>query len=1078
MAERARVKPRGYFAAQSPEIPFGFQCPRDFELMAHALLEAEAADADWYDVVQIMPDGADAGMDLRLYRDGGLAGVVQCKRYKSAIGPGQILNEAVKMALFATASGTVLPAGCRYQFWTAANPTRVALDLLASSSNWLTENLQGHQWESLITGAQGQSKTLAKLDLKAGDKQAVIEAVKGLEMSHVGPASLTLRLQNKPAVRAMFFQSPQGTPVTADIERQRQERRKTSLSRGVLQGRAGTAPFVAPEALEDTFDAFMSDPAAAFVVLGGSGFGKSTWALRRLETPPQGFEADLIFGEEIGFEDADFVATLSRLLVAGRDALENPSLATRSAWRWLEGANRLLIVDGLDRTTSAARARLGVWLQNSIRLSEDHAVKLVLTTRPETWEPLVATFEPDLQGAIYRPDETGRPTPGISHRLGPLSLQDAKRVYSAYGLPSDLHGRRPFRSPGLIRTYAGLRDEIGRDEVTRRDLMERTVKRAQGEVVTAGLGRASAETFLQGLGRLLVRSSDGRVTLDEAAKVAGNSLPAIDAFLLTDLIVTVEGALRVEPDEAAEYLAAQTLDIDAAVSAVADRGDEPLFVGALAMAVAGLEATDPGRTMNIVQSLMANPSGGPHWEAGVRVIGELRDQEVYEPIIRKALRETPQRGFLLIASNLADLIQDLRLPPERRIGILLELEDGEDQDDWRTKYWTDPESSGRFITPFARAITAVVRNDPMAALNAMIARHDAEDGVWHVTRGLMIEAGQAVPEVAFELLWEQRQGQLGEVVRTLAYLNPIAAARHAETLAELDGENAAACGFLWSCFERAKTLPDPEVGSAYAQAARALLTRALDRVHIARMKLIMAHDEPLDGAGQADMITHWLDVEDHEVWSLIAACPLHLDSLLDRLISEAGRHGGHTNSLDYFGVAWSDLVLHRDASDLTDEIAQKLENATPGSADERLRLMATATELLLYVDEHNPRRSPALQRLAENFAHSPDGSLRKLILYFAGSPVRSLKTSCEMIEYRDHLLKVLVNAEDGSILSTLVWKLTESAQERGQAIERLLVLCRRLGPDAVIAELDTARPLEKLYGQDFLRELQAAMRPG
>jgi hypothetical protein len=51
--ERDREIPRGHVVTQASMLPFGLQSPRDFELLAHSLLEDEAATAGWYGVASL-----------------------------------------------------------------------------------------------------------------------------------------------------------------------------------------------------------------------------------------------------------------------------------------------------------------------------------------------------------------------------------------------------------------------------------------------------------------------------------------------------------------------------------------------------------------------------------------------------------------------------------------------------------------------------------------------------------------------------------------------------------------------------------------------------------------------------------------------------------------------------------------------------------------------------------------------------------------------------------------------------------------------------------------------------------------
>lgn len=1056
-AERESIARRGVVVAQAPTLPFGFQSHRHFEVLAHALLEAELHSDLNHTLVQLMPEGGDEGMDVRLCRDGAIVGVVQCKRYKSAIGPEDVLTELVKVLLFSRQAEIPITAGFEYQFWTASSPTKSALNLFADATTWF-DGLDDAGWTRLIERAKAKTMTLRGLSLTPGEKDELVAAAKRVHIVHVSPEAITRRLSTYPAVRGMFFRSPDDIAAASqDVLAQMNERRRRHLAVGMRQKRVGAAPFVAPRDLDAGFKRFLDDPAAAFVITGGSGRGKSTWTLRLLERAPVRFEADLIQGEEISQTDESVIDTLARKLVSGRDALASIELATRSVWEWLRTANRLLIIDGLDRAPAGAQTQLSGWIQNSIRLCDEFAGKIVLTSRPETWAPIYTLLEPDVRDAVYQMT-TPRDFESAalaSHRLTLLDFHDTLRVYEAYGLPPEMHGLKPFRTPGLIATVAEMRRSLGRTDVTRRDLMAKVVERACAEVALGTSGTlGGAQAFLDDFGRLIIQTTDGRAPRSLLAQTAPNGPTVIDSFLKTDLIVETESSLRAEPDEAAEYIASRVLDIEAGIEALSNRNNEPLFVGAFAMAVASLEPADPVRVASIVELLIAGERACR--EAGVRIITELRDQEPFRETIKMALRSPAYRGVGLFSSNLHDLIQDLRLTTDQRLDLLTELETEEDADDWRHKYWTDPEAVGRFKTPFAHAASAAVRADPRAAINWLVQRSDAQTGRRDVVEGLLLEAGLLEPDAAFEALWPRRHGPLRSALISLRYRLPAAAARFIAARTSDNGPiDRDACDFLWSAATHHHSDGDRSTALALAAAARALLPLATAGEQRVRLKIIPSWTEPLDAEAQSDLMGHWNDIDHHEIWHLVAACPRHTDTLIDRLVAEAGHDGPHRDSLTFIGSSWPDLSLRLDADRLSRLLVNRLVEAIDTARDERLHLFASATEFLLYVDERRAQRDPILTTLARRLASSSDDHVRLYILYYAGSPTRFETPTVEQIAFRDDLMARLVDAETGTNISTLVWKLAESAAERGNAIEHLAPLCRRFDAETVLDHLES-----------------------
>lgn len=611
-------------------------------------------------------------------------------------------------------------------------------------------------------------------------------------------------------------------------------------------------------------------------------------------------------------------------------------------------------------------------------------------------------------------------------------------LYVAYGLPAGLHGRRPLNTPALIARYAELRTELGSREITRRDVFEHFVEKACAEAMQQGIGRASIKAFISNFSILLQRSRDGRIPTRMISDNFLNGTHIADAFLRTDLLILLDDVLRAEPDEAAEYIGSLEMNIEDALIELPTRAREPLFVGMLAMAVAALERDEPDRVVAIVDRLLISEEYEEN-EAGVRIVAELRDHDRLEPQIRAILRASTGNVARLFASNVTDLIQDLRLPLERRLNLILEMEGDEDSDDWRIKYWIDPEAAGRLITTFARVAAAAVREDPAVSAPLLVERFDAPGARPDIYCGLLLEAGAIDPEATLNAAWNLHFSAYGHVFDALAYLYPKEAARQvvvaSQLLAALQPDVAE---LLWRIARKHKDVGGNSHQQALAEAATALLPKTTNSREAAQLKLTIALAGPLDEAAQADLLRHWGDMYQHEVWSLIVACPKHLDQLLDKIFTEIEVDGRHGKALEYliYEIPWDPLVA-------------RLEKASRTDQPRTLTQVASAVEQLLYRDAVHNQKDERLRSIARSLAASAIKDVRRPILFFAGSPMRSSMPAADRIAFRDELLQILVDHEDGSTLETLVWKLGESALERGGAAERLLSLCERLGTTSV-----------------------------
>ncbi len=1015
-------------------------------------MEAESPEADWYDRVEIMPEGADEGADLLLLRASQTVGVVQCKRYNQAIGVDQILLEIYKFLEFRMLAGLSTPSGFRYQLWTARAPTKEAIEFFRDPAKAI-DALGTASRDDVAKRASKKAKALAALQLDRDKLDVLHDTFDGLSLLRVGPDSFARRLAERPATRRQFFRSPgDSDPSSAQLTAQLARVRLEHLQVAQRKLSSRTAVHVTQSRLDEAFDDFMAGPARGFVLTGGSGFGKSTWCTHLLSVTPPAYEATLLQVDRIGADDANFIETLARVLAARPDSAGMVEGSVRAIGQWLDSANRLILVDGLDRISTSARGRLAGWVQDSIRLCQQASAKIVLTSRPEIWPAIAQLFDPDVRDAIHSPSGDAPSLEAApSFRLAPLSLSEARACYQAYGLPPAIHGYRPLNSPGLIAHWADLRDALPNGQVTRRILMGSIVQRANAEVHAKGHGRAVCDAFLQQFGKALSQSHDGRAHRS-AISADLSVLAVVDAYLHTDLVAAHDDGFRAEPDEAAEFLGARTLDISTAIEDLRRRAGEPMFVGMVAMAIASLEDSRPDELRAVIEQLTAQRKRRPEFaDLLARILADLSNQQPYIDAIR-SLIESVAAGPGFLVSNAFDLIQDLKLPTHQSLEILLTLEQDEDPDDWRTKFWLDPEARGRIITPLASALSAAVQFDPPAALDYLALRRPTDQISGAVHRALVIEAGALAPAHALDLLWPIRTETVGAGFGDIARLHPDVAAqvilKHCEESSTLPADVAKLLRNL-SQDHLATADVAAKANAEIATTARTLIERA--KTASGETSLLLATAPAgLTSIEQSRLAELWQAIPDHEVWPLIDACPEHRSSLLDRLFNEAEKPEGHAEALRFLRISQS-----RD-DNLVGRLVGRLVEASARATDDAMPLFADAIETLLYWDEERDVPLAEVQTLAREMAGSPNNLVRKFILYFAGSPIRGGDATPERLARREELMDRLVDAETGELLSVLVWKLGESAGQQVGALNRMVRLCRSLGVDVVEGHLTQA----------------------
>ena len=149
------------------------------------------------------------------------------------------------------------------------------------------------------------------------------------------------------------------------------------------------------------------------------------------------------------------------------------------------------------------------------------------------------------------------------------------------------------------------------------------------------------------------------------------------------------------------------------------------------------------------------PKGiSPQMDAVSRAILELRAPERARRNISALVALWDESNVVLVATNLSDLLDEVALPAVERFSLMEPLIPGEDTDDWRDKYWLDPELPGRWITSFATAATRAVREDPTALIPVLL-QMLVNPSVKHkaVAAGLLREAALVAPQVALDASW-------------------------------------------------------------------------------------------------------------------------------------------------------------------------------------------------------------------------------------------------------------------------------------------------------------------------------------
>jgi hypothetical protein len=452
------------------------------------------------------------------------------------------------------------------------------------------------------------------------------------------------------------------------MDRVRQE--QLSQARSLRQ--AGDAPYIAHKPLVEAFQEFVQAGSKVLVIVGNSGHGKSTWCYHLLQTPLDDFTVHLIRADDILDSDSDVVGTITRY-ICGRPLKGISSHdIQQSCWNWVDAANRLIVVDGLDRVTTAVRDVLHTWLRNTAHRTAEMPVRFVLTSRPDAW----ATFSARVPEIAHYLHSAAEASTATVVALPLLDDAQARQLYEAYGLDPNRHGRRLLRTPSLISTFASLRARMPEGVTpTRLDIFEARVKEAMEDVARrTNLGEAGKNALIKALGSEIAQQRTARLPIVELERKM--STDQIDELVRANLLAIIGDDVRPEPDEVLEYLWGRFLDPAVAIENLKGQSDDDIFIGAIAISIALLERRNPRRAAEIIDALIAKG----FIRAAARAIVELADHAAAEPQIHTILSAWKKPNFLLDHYGLVEMIDALRLPVDGHLRSVLLLADQEDKD--------------------------------------------------------------------------------------------------------------------------------------------------------------------------------------------------------------------------------------------------------------------------------------------------------------------------------------------------------------------------------------------------------------
>jgi hypothetical protein len=1074
--ERRAARATAFFEAELHDLPLTRLRDRTFEILALALARAEAArNPSRFDAASLLREGADKGRDVLLLKNECTVGVIQCKRYSSAIALPSILRELMRFALLAGHEPALVPrsSGFIYELWTAGEISGEAQQFFNSPRAWIDANRN-----QLIHAAQQARVGVAALKTgdsrtAAAENEAAVQLVRRFKLTTIGPVDIRLRLAGEHAIRRSFFRGPDDRPHparAADIEKLMDVIRREG-ARGWV-AKAGS--YVSRPSLDREFEAFMASPAKVFVIVGSSGDGKSTWASRVLNLPPKAVKVDIVRGEDIHPSDQHVADTIARSLQRRPLGDVTSVDLVQAVFDWLVNASRLIVIDGIDRVPKLARPSLPDYLKRTFDTANHSSTRFVVTSRQQAW----AAVGPDInfdRSEVHTPDGSS-PMVFPALILAALSREEAREVYRAYGLIPPKGSARFFRSPGLIAREAVVRSSGDTRLGTRLAVLLGSVgdleRRLQRD---HEVGPQQFTSLLHLLGDRLIQTGDGLLDAGTLREQLPGSLAVLDRLIEAGLVVLDGRFIRIEPDDMVEYLMSLRLDVRGA-RALLEKDGGDLLVGAAALCVARLEEEGADQVREAIDLLRAGASfDHPALAAAARAVTELRSKVLARSILDDMLRAWTDMNLRLSASPLVRLLDEVDLPPLERLEAAMVLAAGEDTWDWRGKYFQDrTRVSDRFVTGFGRAAASAIADDPEAALGFLLglakkdeASKEGFDTYESVLSGLISLAIDGAPEVAAQIAWTTRGTGRDWLLDRVINNQPEAVASLLGSLSGHKHDGSAAIDCLWRMTQEPPPgrADDVHFRKAVGAAATAHLQYAVSAPQVVRLLVAKLLGDP-DRDGEAQLSALWDHVDDDVFWLAVQARSSNrLELLTDRIIRGAAE-----------GREWLLQILPVELFPSEDwaGVAQVLENA----ADDGLgRAAALALETMLYWAAGSDEIG-RLMPLARKFASSKESGSRSPMLYFAGGS--SSHGDPTAAGERAELLDLLALQEDGATLDTLVWKLVASARFHSSGLQNLSLLCEKFGGPAVDAivssychtEPESIEALRKAW-----RSLPAGRRP-
>jgi hypothetical protein len=180
--------------------------PTSFEWLLYALFSKPNIQKHLLDYsdARVMSEGADRGRDIVLYSEFKPRGIIQCKRYSSAISRPSVLREVIKYLLFAELDNDLIPnvENFTYVLALSSDPAETVADLFHEPVRVLNEI--DEDIESYIREVIETFETLKPLN-QVSSLVEIKRRLRLIKLKLLRPVDLDDLISRTPSVQARFF---------------------------------------------------------------------------------------------------------------------------------------------------------------------------------------------------------------------------------------------------------------------------------------------------------------------------------------------------------------------------------------------------------------------------------------------------------------------------------------------------------------------------------------------------------------------------------------------------------------------------------------------------------------------------------------------------------------------------------------------------------------------------------------------------------------------------------------------------------------------------------------------------------